>query len=40
MFRLPAQDDANVYCSRYDMVARCGAGGQPKLALITMHTRL
>jgi hypothetical protein len=26
--------------ARYDVVARCGAGGQPKLDLITIHTRL
>ena len=32
--------DADVDDARYDMVAQCGAGGQPKLDLITIHTRL
>ena len=32
--------DADVDDARYDMVAQCGAGDQPKLDLITIHTRL
>jgi hypothetical protein len=35
-----APDEDDMDSARYDMVAQCGAGGQPKLDLIRTHTKL
>ena len=35
-----AANDDDVDSARYAMVAQCGAGGKPKLALILTHMRL
>jgi hypothetical protein len=32
--------EANVDSARVDMVAQCGAGDQPQIDLLSMHTRL
>ena len=32
--------EVNVDSAAYDMVAQCGAGGQPNLYVMNIHTRL